>query len=54
LLIVAVGGCALMGGISGCGSGSGFFNQSPQVYAITETVTAGALSHSTTVTLTIE
>jgi sugar lactone lactonase YvrE len=38
----------------GCGSSNGFFNQHAQTYTITGTVTAGALSHSTNITLTVE
>jgi hypothetical protein len=41
-------------GLSGCGSASGFFGQQQTTYTVTVTGTSGALSHSTTVTLTVE
>jgi len=40
--------------LSGCGGGHGFFAQPPQTYTLTVTATAGTLTHSTNVTLTIE
>jgi sugar lactone lactonase YvrE len=50
---------AAISGLTGCGTGSGFFGESQQTYTITVTGTAigtGAvvLQHSTTVTLTVE
>jgi len=55
LLLMAVG-VAPISGLGSCGasSGSGFFGQQQQTYTVTETVTSGALSHSSTFTLTIE
>jgi sugar lactone lactonase YvrE len=41
-------------GLSGCGSASGFFGQQQTTYTVTVTGSSGALSHSTTVTLTVE
>src|SRR5208283_5146438 len=42
-------------GLAGCASrSSGFFTQPAQTYTLTITATAGSLSHSTTVTLTVE
>jgi hypothetical protein len=52
LLLAAV--MAAVAGMSGCGSTSGFFGQQQQSYTVTITATSGALSHSTTVTLTVE
>jgi hypothetical protein len=43
-----------VGAISSCGGGHGFFAQPPQSYSLTVTATAGTLTHSTNVTLTIE
>jgi hypothetical protein len=41
-------------GLSGCGSKTDFFAHSQKSYTVTVTGTSGALSHSTTVTLTVE
>lgn len=54
ILLLLTAGAAAMAGLSGCGSGSGFFGQQSQTYTVTVTATSGALSHSTTVTLTVE
>lgn len=53
LLLLAAGAISVAG-MSGCGSGNGFFGQAQQSYTVTITVTTGALSHSTNVTLTVE
>jgi len=39
---------------AGCGSSNGFFTQQSHTYTITETVSSGALTHSSTITLTVE
>jgi hypothetical protein len=49
LLVVAV---TAMAGLSGCGAAKKSSPQ-PQSYTITATVTSGALSHSTTITLAV-
>jgi hypothetical protein len=55
LLLLLVAGLAVLAGISGCGgTASGYFGQAPANYTITVTGTAGALSHNTSVTLTVE
>jgi hypothetical protein len=41
-------------GISGCGTGSGFFGQAPQTYTVTLTGTSGNLTGSSAVSLTVE
>jgi len=59
LCIALLFSLAAIGGITGCGTGSGFFGQSQQTYTIDVTGTAtgtGAvvLQHAATVTLTVE
>jgi large repetitive protein len=51
LLIAAAAGTA---GLTGCGAGTGFFAQPQQTYKVTVTATSGALTHSTTATLTVQ
>ena len=54
VILLIVAGMAAVAGMSGCGSASGFFAQQGQSYTVTVTGTAGALSHSATVNLTVE
>jgi hypothetical protein len=54
VLLLAIAGIAAIAGLSGCSSVSGFVGQAPQTYTVIVTGTSGALSHSTTVTLTVE
>jgi hypothetical protein len=54
LLLLLIGGLAAISGLSGCGSSSGYFGQAPATYTITVTGTAGSLTHSTSVTLTVQ
>jgi sugar lactone lactonase YvrE len=51
LVMLAAGLAATM--LSGC-IGNGFLNQPPQTYSLTVTATAGSLSKTTTLTLTVE
>jgi sugar lactone lactonase YvrE len=53
-VLMLVAGCSVVVGVSGCASSNGFFSHATQNYTITEKVTAGALSHSTHITLTVE
>jgi len=53
-VLLLVAGCAVTVGAIGCGSRNGFFAQPSKTYSMTETVTSGALSHSATITLTVE
>ncbi|HXB61570.1 MAG TPA: Ig-like domain repeat protein [Acidobacteriaceae bacterium] len=55
MLLLLVAGSAAVVGLSGCGGGtSGFFTQPVSSSTVTVTGTSGTLTHSTTVTLTIE
>jgi hypothetical protein len=45
--------CGVLAGLMGCGAG-GLFGNPQRSYTITVTGTAGAVSHSTTVTLTVQ
>jgi len=40
--------------LTGCGVGEGIFAQPQQSYTVTVTGTSGTLSHSATVTLTVQ
>ncbi len=52
LLVIAC--CAAIGGLSGCGStNSGYLGARSQTTMVTVTATSGTLSHSTTVSLTV-
>ncbi len=53
LLLWLLFGLTSLGAISGCGSG-GYFNLSQQTYTITVTGTSGTVTHSSTVTLTVQ
>jgi sugar lactone lactonase YvrE len=54
LLLLLGSASAAVTALNGCGSTSGFFAQQQQSYTITVTGTSGGLSHSATVTLTVE
>jgi hypothetical protein len=54
LLLLLASGIGTTVGLSGCGTGNGYFGQPPQSYTVTVTGTSGTLSHSATVTLTVE
>ena len=60
VLIVVLGlSLAVVGGLTGCGTGTGYFGQNAQTYSVTITGTASGpngttLQHSSTVVLTVE
>jgi len=54
LLLLLIGGLGGILSLSGCGSASGYFGHAPATYTVTVTGTAGALTHSTSVTLKVE
>ncbi len=54
VLLLLAAGMAAVAGISACGSMTGIFAQQQQTYTVNVTGTANALSHSATVTLTVE
>ena len=41
-------------GMWGCSGGSGYFNRSPQTYPLQLTATNGTVTHSATLTLTVQ
>jgi hypothetical protein len=54
MLLFLAAGLAAVAGMSACGSVTGFFAQQQRTYTVIVTGTSGALSHSSTVTLTVE
>jgi hypothetical protein len=54
VVLLAGAGMAAIAGMSGCGSNSGFFAQPQRSYTMTVTVASGSLSHTSTITLTVE
>jgi hypothetical protein len=53
-LFLLVAGASAMAGLSGCGTSSGFFGQGEKTYTVLITASSGSLSHSTSVTLTVQ
>jgi sugar lactone lactonase YvrE len=54
VLLLLTSGVAVMTWMSGCGGGTGYFTQQQQTYTVTVTGTEGALSHASTVSLTVQ
>jgi hypothetical protein len=54
MLLIFIAGAAAIAGLSGCSSGNGFSAQAPRSYDLTITVTTGALTHSTHISLNVE
>jgi sugar lactone lactonase YvrE len=53
-VLIALLALVVLGAMTGCGSTSGFFARQQQSYTVTVTGTSDGLSHSATVTLTVE
>jgi len=58
VLLFLAAGMVAMAGLGGCasgkGTGTGYYVQQPQTYTIVVTATSSALTHSTTLTLTVQ
>jgi len=54
LLLLLLASAGAVAGLSGCGSGNGFIGQPQTTSNLTVTATSGALSHTTTLTLTVQ
>ena len=54
VLLLLLTGMTAMAGLNGCGSNTGFFAQAQRSYTATVTVSSGLLSHTSTITLTVE
>jgi hypothetical protein len=54
LMLVLLTGAVAMAGLTGCGSGNGFFGHAPQTYDITITATSGTIQHSVNTTLIVQ
>jgi hypothetical protein len=54
LTLVLLTGAVATAGLTGCGSGNGFFGHAPQTYNITITATSGTIQHSVNTTLIVQ
>jgi hypothetical protein len=55
VLVLLAAGAGAMAGLSGCSAkDTGFFGQAQQTYTVLITAASGSLSHSTSVTLTVQ
>lgn len=55
MLVVSLGGAALLTGLGGCGGGGGGHQSpQPQTYVLTVSATSGTLSNTTTLSLTVQ
>jgi hypothetical protein len=54
LMFVLLASAFATAGLTGCGSGNGFFGHAPQTYNITITATSGAIQHSVNTTLIVQ
>jgi hypothetical protein len=54
LLMLLLLGSSVMIGLSGCGSSTGVFGQTPTDYPLVVTATSGSIQHSVNVTLNVQ
>jgi hypothetical protein len=54
LAVVLLAGVAATAGLTGCGSGNGFFGHAPATYNVTITATSGTIQHSVNATLNVQ
>jgi len=54
LLVLLMAGLAASLGLTGCGASNGFFAQTQKSYDVTMTLTAGSVTRTTNITLTIQ
>jgi len=53
-IVLLAAGMAAVATLSGCGTNAGYFGQRQVSYPLTVTATAGTLTHTTNITLTVE
>jgi ribose 5-phosphate isomerase RpiB len=54
ILVLLVAGLAASLGLTGCGTGNGLFAQTQKSYGVTMTLTAGSVTRTTNITLTMQ
>jgi hypothetical protein len=53
-MLLLAAGTAVTAGLTGCGSGNGFFGDAQKTYTVTLTATSGTVQHTTAVTLNVQ
>lgn len=54
MAVLLLAGVAATAGMTGCGTGNGFFGHAPKTYNITITATSAAIQHSVNATLNVQ
>lgn len=54
MMFVLLAGIVTAAGLTGCGTGNGFFGHAPKTYSITITATSGTIQHSVNATLNVQ